>query len=94
MLFNSFEFLLVFLPVVLSGFYLIGNRGRHRVAIAWLVMASLFFYAWWNPAYLGLILFSVLFNYAFGLVLSSGSVPYQRLLLATGIAINLGMLGY
>jgi D-alanyl-lipoteichoic acid acyltransferase DltB (MBOAT superfamily) len=94
MLFNSFEFIMVFLPVVLSGFYLIGNRGRHRVAIAWLVMASLFFYAWWNPAYLGLILFSVLFNYAFGLLLSGGSVPYQRLLLATGIAINLGLLGY
>ena len=60
MLFNSFEFLFLFLPVVLLLFHLIAKQGHFRVAIAWLIGASLFFYGWWNPAYLSLILFSVL----------------------------------
>ena len=60
-------------------------------------MASLFFYGWWNPAYLGLILVSILFNYAFGVTLSdqdSGKGISKKTLLIIGIAINLGLLGY
>ena len=66
MLFNSYVFLFIFLPITLYGFHLIGKRGHHKVAISWLVGASLVFYGWWNPAYLGLILGSILFNYALG----------------------------
>ena len=40
MLFNSYEFILVFLPVVVAGFYLIGRFGRHRAALGWLVAAA------------------------------------------------------
>ncbi len=69
MSFNSYIFL--FLPITLLGFHLIGSQGRHRVALAWLVAASLFFYGWWSPAYLGLILGSMLFNYAVGGALNS-----------------------
>jgi hypothetical protein len=71
MLFNSYIFIFLFLPITLLGFHLIGSQGHHRVAVAWLVAASLFFYGWWNPAYLGLILGSMLFNYAIGVALSS-----------------------
>ncbi len=71
MLFNSYIFIFVFLPITLLGFHVIGSQGRHKVALAWLVAASLFFYGWWNPAYLGLILGSMLFNYAMGVALSS-----------------------
>ena len=71
MLFNSYEFIFLFLPITLLVFFSIGGRGHHRIAIAWLVGASLFFYGWWNPAYLGLILASILFNYAVGLALLS-----------------------
>ncbi len=46
MLFNSYEFMLVFLPIVLTGFFLVGARGRTEAAIGWLVIASLFFYGW------------------------------------------------
>jgi len=56
--FNSFEF--IFLPITLLGFFAIGERAPHRVAIAWLVGVSLFIFGWWNPAYLGLMLFSIL----------------------------------
>jgi alginate O-acetyltransferase complex protein AlgI len=98
MLFNSYSFILVFLPVTLAGYYLIGARGHHRLAISWLVAASMFFYAWWNPAYLALMMASILFNYAIGVALGesrrdAGPVS-GRLMLAFGVAANLALLGY
>ena len=91
MLFNSYVFLFVFLPVTLFGFHIIGKQGHHRIAISWLVGASLFFYGWWNPAYLGLILGSILFNYAVGFSLLGRP---HKLTLFLGVAGNLGVLGY
>jgi len=91
MLFNSYIFIFAFLPIVLFGFHLIGKRGHHRVAISWLVGASLFFYGWWNPAYLGLILLSIIFNYAIGVSLSGKPV---KLILFFGVVTNLGLIGY
>ena len=66
MLFNSYVFILGFLPVTAIVFYFLGSRGHIRAALAFLVVASLFFYGWWNPAYLVLIGLSILFNYAVG----------------------------
>ena len=94
MLFNSYIFIFVFLPIVLIGFFAIGRLGHHRVAIAWLVGASLFFYGWWNPAYLELILGSILFNYAIGAVLGSNENLSKKLLLIMGVSGNLILLGY
>jgi len=97
MLFNSYSFIIFFLPITLLVFYLIGGRGHHRIAIAWLVSASLFFYGWWNPVYLGLILFSMLFNYAIGISLGlykTGPKHSSRIVLAFGVVVNLGLLGY
>ncbi len=91
MLFNSYIFIFIFLPIVLLGFHLIGQRGHHRIAISWLVGASLLFYGWWNPAYLGLILVSILFNFAVGA--SLGKNPSKRFLIF-GVIVNLGLLGY
>jgi alginate O-acetyltransferase complex protein AlgI len=93
MLFNSIEFL-VFLPIVLFVFYSIGQLGHHRVAISWLVGASLFFYGWWNPAYLGLMLISIIFNFAVGVALSSSEVKRPKLILTIGIVANLAALFY
>jgi len=93
MLFNSYEFLLIFLPVVLIGYYLIGSKQHHRLASSWLLAASLFFYGWWNPAYVGLILFSIIFNYALGLSLASDGKG-RRLILSVGIIVNLSLLAY
>ena len=98
MLFNSYIFIFLFLPITLLGFHLIGSQGHHRVAVAWLVATSLFFYGWWNPAYLGLILGSMLFNYAVGVALNSRAgkspPPQAKAILVAGIAANLGLLGY
>ena len=45
MLFNAYEFLFLFLPLTLAGYFWVARRG-HEPAIVWLVLASLFFYAW------------------------------------------------
>ena len=58
MLFNSYTFLLGFLPVVLVMYFILGRRS-YEAAIAWLAASSLFFYGWWNPHYLVLILGSI-----------------------------------
>ena len=101
MLFNSYIFIFLFLPITLIVFYLIGGRGQHRVAISWLVSASLFFYAWWNPVYVFLLVGSILFNYVLGRLLvknrsdqTTSAKRKRRRLLALGISTNLIALGY
>ena len=64
MLYNSYIFIFLFLPITLLGFHLLGKKGHHRLTIGWLVAASLFFYGWWNPIYIALLVGSALFNYA------------------------------
>jgi D-alanyl-lipoteichoic acid acyltransferase DltB (MBOAT superfamily) len=97
MLFNSYEFIFFFLPVVLVFFHRLGFRRDGEYAMAWLVLASLFFYAWWRPVYLWLILASMLFNYAVGKHLDTTGGhrrEYRRLILVVGVAANLALLGY
>lgn len=92
MLFNSSAFLFGFLPVALGGFFAIGALGRRRVlAIAWLSVASVFFYAWWNVAYLPLLVVSIGVNFAIGRLLARHR---SRPLLIAGIALNVAALGY
>ena len=66
MLFNSYSYILAFLPVTLIVFYALGRLKYARMAMVWLVLASLFFYGWWNPYHIILILCSIVFNYAMG----------------------------
>ncbi|MCW5751309.1 MAG: MBOAT family protein [Alphaproteobacteria bacterium] len=95
MLFNSFPFIFAFLPVTLAGFLLLSRGGNRLAAIWWLVFASLFFYGWWDWRYVGLIVLTVLFNYALGNDLARrGQGGYRRALLAGGVAANLALLGY
>lgn len=95
MLFNSYEFILLFLPTVVLGFYAIGQRLGAQVAFIWLIVASLFFYGWWYPAYLVLISASILANFSVGwLVDRAGSSRWKYTLTTIGILFNLGLLGY
>ncbi|MGD9069911.1 MAG: MBOAT family protein, partial [Methyloceanibacter sp.] len=63
MVFSSLEFIYLFLPVTLAGFLILRHFESERGIIAWLIGASLFFYGWWNPWYLVLLIGSVLVNY-------------------------------
>jgi D-alanyl-lipoteichoic acid acyltransferase DltB (MBOAT superfamily) len=97
MLFNSFEFIFFFLPISLVGFFILGRNHKfmtQQLPIFWIVAASLFFYGWWNPANLPLIIGSILFNYFIGNSLSRQQLSFSKKLLFLGIAINLGLLGY
>jgi alginate O-acetyltransferase complex protein AlgI len=91
MLFNSYEFIFLFLPVTLLIYVILVHNRKKEAAMTWLVVASLFFYGWWNPVYLLLIIGSMLFNYYTGVQLS---YRQNRLLLGIAIAVNLGLLGY
>lgn len=96
MLFNSYEFLFLFLPVSFAFFYVLGSYSRALAAL-WLFAASLFFYGWWNPAYVSLLLASILFNYAVGMALAQAhrsNHGRKKTILILGTAANLGLLCY
>jgi len=94
MLFYSYPFILLYLPVVLAGFFW-SAKISHRLAAAWLATASLFFYGYWNPRFLVLILASITFNYAVGYCIAARKWPAMaKALLASAIAVNLAVLGY
>ena len=98
MLFNSKEFLVGFLPVTLVILYILARADYHRLAVAWLVSACLFFYSWWNPPYLILLVLSILFNYVVGEVLirrrGEVKIRVRKFWLIMGIVGNLAALGY
>ena len=96
MLFNSPFFIFIFLPITLIGFFLLGARSLHRLAIAWLVLASSVFYGWFNAEYLILLAFLIVFNYFCGIKLSRDYHEGRSspIALALGLAINLGVLAY
>ena len=97
MLFNSVVFIFGFFPVVVFVFFRLA-RSNHLLAAGWLVFASLFFYGWWNPRYVLLLLASVAFNYASGFCLGrltrTGTSAPSRLVLAVAVSANLALLGY
>src|SRR5699024_6047689 len=91
MLFNSYIFCFFFLPAALGSFILLGRLGHKRITLAWLVLISLGFYAWWNPPYVFLVIGSIIGNYLFAkLIWRTGN----RVVLTLGIVMNLGLLGY
>lgn len=96
MLFNSFEYLLVFLPTTLAGYFVIQHGGYRDGAKIWLVAASLAFYSWWGLAYLPLIVASILANYTIGTLLgrSDRTLRSRHALLVSGITFNAGLLAY
>ena len=98
MLFNSHEFILYFLPAALAGFFALARLG-HLLAAGWLAAASLFFYGWWNPAFVLLLLASIAFNYGAGRAIARarepGAMPGPaRRLLVLALVVNLLVLGY
>ena len=97
MLFNSYEFIFLFLPVTFFIYFFLNKRKLSLASKVWLIFSNLLFYSWWNIIYLPLILASVLFNYVIGVFLSKQLKPTnvsKKQLLVFGILINLSILGY
>ncbi len=92
MLFNSYQFIFAFLPIVVGVFVCLARRFDSIYPVAWLVLASLFFYGWWDGEFLVLLLGSITTNYLLARAIEGHS--RAKLLLAAGVAINLAVLGY
>src|SRR5208282_6773949 len=97
MLFNSYEFIFVFLPVVVLVFFLLGTVSR-AWALRWIIIASLFFYAWWRPLNVLIIAPSILVNFVLARILLRLGKQEKRgaskAVLLLGIAFNIAFLGY
>ena len=93
MLFNSVEFIFLFLPITLIGFFLLARVGQIYAA-SWLFAASLFFYGWWDWKYLGLLLGSIGFHFFVGLWLMRLSASFKKWLLVSAITVDLSALVY
>lgn len=93
MLFNSFIFLLIFLPITVAGFYWLGNRFGQKPALLWLIIASLTFYASWRYDHLWVLLGSLLLNYcAAGLI--AQATRGRKIILIGALSANIGLLFY
>ena len=93
MVFSSMVFLCVFLPVVLIIYYVLPKRLRNL----WLLLASLFFYAWGEPRYILIMLFSTVFDYCNGRMIEYAVAKGRhdtlgRAVLVLSVAGNLGIL--
>lgn len=90
MLFNSITFLVLFLPLSLLFYYLLGCFHMNAAKL-WLVVVSFLFYGWWNPQFLILLMTSILFNYGCGYLIQvfEERTRVSSILLAIGIVVNL-----
>ncbi len=95
MLFNSYIFIFLFLPITLLGWYFLNSRKAYQTAKFFLAGMSLWFYAYFNYYYLIIIVASILGNYLLSYLMKfSRTKLSDRILLLTGLGYNLGFLFY
>ena len=96
MLFNSYAFILIFLPVVAAGYFLLHQYLPAKWARLFLLTASLGFMSFWNIHFALVLIISVLFNYACGSALSAadGAAKSKRPIFITAIIVNILFLGF
>jgi len=94
MLFNSYPFIFLFLPIALIGYFALG-RFSHLAPVIWLVLASLAFYAVSNWQFVALLLASIAFNYVIGWLLIAAQLRggVRCAVLTVGVAGDLMVLG-
>ena len=93
MLFNSHEFILLFLPLALAAHFL-AARYSTVAAVLTTTVSSLLFYAWWKPPFVVLPISSILLNFWLALEIIRTPLPRRRYLAVVGAAANLLVLGY
>lgn len=92
MLFNSYIFIFLFLPMVLGGFYILKRWHKYSLAKVFLIGMSLWFYGYFNPWYLFIIIGSVLVNYTVYRLICG--TQKKKLYMVLGVLINVGLLFY
>ena len=99
MLFNSYEFIFLFLPLTFAIYFYLNHKRLTEASNAFLICSSLFFYSWWNVVYLPIILASIIFNYVVGRSLADECENKRKsfskkTILIFGVIANLALLGY
>ncbi len=96
MLFNSYTFIFLFLPLAWAGFYAMNGLAGRRAGRVWLLMASLVFYGWWNPIHLPLLLGSIGVNYLLARAVGDErrSARRRKRVLVWGVLANVGTLAW
>ncbi len=94
MIFSSVFFVFVFLPIVLLAYFIVPRKLKNTV----ILISSLIFYAWGEPVYVLLMLFSIVYNYVAGLEISmhkdAGRENKAKNVFWLTVAVNLGVLGF
>jgi alginate O-acetyltransferase complex protein AlgI len=93
MLFNSYIFILLFLPVTLIGYYIFNKFKKYKLAKTFLLVMSIWFYAYFNITYLPIIITSIIFNFMIYKGMQKDKLN-KKILLIIGIIFNIGMLIY
>ncbi len=95
MLFNSYIFIFCFLPITFIGYFLLNHLRKYKTAQLFLLLMSLYFYAYFNIEYLLIITTSIIINYLLYLMLNNiKSKKTRKMLLIIGLIINIGSLIY
>jgi len=95
MIFNSYIFILFFLPICLVGYFLLNHFKLHKTAMFFLLGMSLWFYGYANPAYLPIICGSIGINYiVYRCITRQSEHKTRKAIMIIGIVFNLGLLGY
>ena len=96
MVFSSYETIFLFLPIVLLGYFGLSKVRNSSFQKLFLIGASLFFYAYFNPTYLLIIIASILVNYTLAKVILRFDevMHWKKAALIGGILFNIGLLGY
>lgn len=95
--FNSYQFIFVFLPATLGGFWLLAKLSSRTAALGWLILASACFYAYASPMSLAIIAPSILLDYLLATVLLRTDLSRERrrtIVFAAGVIANVLFLGY
>jgi alginate O-acetyltransferase complex protein AlgI len=94
MIFSSYYFIFIFFPVSYLVYAVLDKLKQFNLAICWLVICSLYFYAYWQLSYLTVILFSILFNYFIGILLTKKLSISRLSILRIGLIVNLTLLAF
>ena len=100
MLFNSYIFIFIFLPLTLLGYFVLNHFKKYSLAKLFLSLMSLWFYAYYNTYYLFVIVCSIAVNYGLSFLLKKirekkeTTSSFNRLFLLTGVLLNLGLFFY
>ena len=93
MLFNSHLFIFAYLPIVFIGFFVISKKNS-SLGMLWLGISSLFFYGWWNPKFVSLLMASIVLNFFFGNLIARFNKNQSKILLVTALVLNISLLIY